>query len=110
MRQRNALLPSLSSATHLSPSSCPCLSEGARDLRVSRPAPTAPDHAFEERHAASGELRAEHISLRQGYVVGAATGAARRDDYDVTGAGNACPLHSYGYILSLEESVPFRVG
>lgn len=61
------------------------------------------------RRTADGELRAKRISLRQGYVVGAATGAARRDDCDVTGAGNACPLHSYGYILSLEESVSFRL-
>lgn len=34
---------------------------------------------------------AERTSLRQGYVVGAATGV-RRDWRDVTGAGNACPL------------------
>lgn len=43
-------------------------------------------------------------ALRQGYVVGAATGDAtgnRRDGRDVTGAGNDCPPHSYGYILSL---------
>lgn len=37
-------------------------------------------------------------------------GGDRRDGRDVTGAGNDCPPHSYGYILSLEESVRRRVG
>ncbi|KAL4717094.1 hypothetical protein ACJJTC_016981 [Scirpophaga incertulas] len=31
-------------------------------------------------------------------------GGDRRDGRDVTGAGNDCPFHSYGNILSLEES------
>lgn len=49
------------------------------------------------------ERTSHRSALRQGYVVGAATGD-RRDGRDVTGAGNDCPPHSYGYILSLEES------
>lgn len=53
---------------------------------------------------ARARAASERSISRQGYVVGAATAGGRRDGRDVTGAGNDCPPHSYGNILSLEES------
>ncbi|CAB3244923.1 unnamed protein product [Arctia plantaginis] len=60
---------------------------------------------MERRASLSARASTSH---RQGYVVGRRP-ACGETAYDVTGAGNDCPLHSYGYILSLEESALTRV-